>query len=155
MFVVICHSSRKLIHPTRLILTSGKMHHFWEHPLYLSQILRRKTDVTCALLQGHSSTPVRQETVPLILALFSKKKQTPSSCRTDPNFHSCAWGRKGGLLLNTPRSPFEIGISFCFFFNAYLFLRERVRQSMSRGGSERGRHRIQSRFQALSCQHRP
>ncbi|XP_025777991.1 RING finger protein 150 [Puma concolor] len=46
-------------------------------------ILRRKTDVTCALLQGHSSTPVRQETVPLILALFSKKKQTPSSCVED------------------------------------------------------------------------
>ena len=32
--------------------------------------------------------------------------------------------------------------------------RERERESMSRGGAERGQHRIQSRLQALSCQHR-
>ena len=39
-----------------------------------------------------------------------------------------------------------------FFFNIYLFLRD----STSRGGAERerGRHRIGSRLQALSCQHR-
>lgn len=51
-----------------------------------------------ALLQGHSLTPVQQETVLLILALFPNKKRMPSSCRTDPNSHSCPWGRKGGLL---------------------------------------------------------
>ena len=41
-----------------------------------------------------------------------------------------------------------------FFKNAYLFLTQRERQSMSRGGAERGRHRIWNRLQALSCQHR-
>ena len=43
------------------------------------------------------------------------------------------------------------------FFNVYLFLRENRRQSetqsVSWGGTERGRHRIWSRLQALSCQH--
>ena len=44
-----------------------------------------------------------------------------------------------------------------FFFNVYLFLREREteRQSASRGrGHEKGRHIIQSRLQVPSCQHR-
>ena len=41
---------------------------------------------------------------------------------------------------------------FLYFFNVCLFLRER--QSTSRGGAERGRHRIWSKLQALSCQHR-
>ena len=39
-----------------------------------------------------------------------------------------------------------------FFFNVYFWDRER--QSMNGGGSERGRHRIWNRLQALSCQHR-
>ena len=38
------------------------------------------------------------------------------------------------------------------FFLMFLF--EREREKASRGGVERGRHRIQSRLQALSCQHR-
>ena len=49
-----------------------------------------------------------------------------------------------------------------FFFLMFIFgERERQRQSMStggawgsRGGAERGRHRIRSRLQAPSCQHR-
>ena len=48
------------------------------------------------------------------------------------------------LDLSLP-DPFKI-----FFY--CLFLRQR--ESMSREGAERGRHRIQSRLQALSCQHR-
>ena len=40
-------------------------------------------------------------------------------------------------------------------FNVYLFLIERERQSVSGGGAERGKHRIQSKLQALSCHHRP
>ena len=39
-----------------------------------------------------------------------------------------------------------------FFFFKRLF--EGERQSVSRGGAERGAERIQSRLQALSCQHR-
>ena len=39
-------------------------------------------------------------------------------------------------------------------FNLYLFLRERERQSSSRGGAEKEGDRIQSRLQAPSCQHR-
>ena len=39
---------------------------------------------------------------------------------------------------------------FFLFFYVCLFLRE----STSRGGAERGRHRIWSRLHALSCQHR-
>ena len=38
------------------------------------------------------------------------------------------------------------------FFLIYFWDKER--QSMSRGGAERGRHRIRSRLQAPSCQHR-
>ena len=52
--------------------------------------------------------------------------------------------------------------AFCDFFNFYLFLFfltfiyfwHRERQSMNGGGSERGRHRVWNRLQALSCQHR-
>ena len=41
--------------------------------------------------------------------------------------------------------------SIKIFFNIYLFLRDRERQSMSKGGGERHTHRIRSRPQALSC----
>ena len=40
------------------------------------------------------------------------------------------------------------------FFNVYLFLRETETECKCVRGRERGRHRIQSRLQALSCQHR-
>ena len=42
------------------------------------------------------------------------------------------------------------------YFNAYLFLRERERETEHEQGSgrERGRDRIGSRLQALSCRHR-
>ena len=40
------------------------------------------------------------------------------------------------------------------FFNVHLFLRERERECQWGIGRERGRHRIGSRLQALSCQHR-
>ena len=46
-------------------------------------------------------------------------------------------------------------IIFLVFFNAYLFLRERERERKQGRDRERGTHRIQSRLQALSCQHRP
>ena len=36
----------------------------------------------------------------------------------------------------------------------FIYFWDRQRLSMNGGGSERGRHRIWSRFQALSCQHR-
>ena len=41
-----------------------------------------------------------------------------------------------------------------FFFNVYLFLRQRETQHEQGRGRERGKHRIWSRLQALSCQHR-
>ena len=43
-----------------------------------------------------------------------------------------------------------------FFLNIYLFLRDKERRSTSGGGAETERetHRIRSRLQALSCQHR-
>ena len=41
-----------------------------------------------------------------------------------------------------------------FFFVMYIYFWDRERQSMNGGGSERGRHRIWNRLQALSCQHR-
>ena len=43
-------------------------------------------------------------------------------------------------------------ILFNFFFHVYLFLRETEHEQ--RRGRERGRYRIWSRIQALSCQHR-
>ena len=36
----------------------------------------------------------------------------------------------------------------------FIYFWDRERQSMSGGGAERGRHRIQSRLHAPSCQHR-
>ena len=45
------------------------------------------------------------------------------------------------------------GFFCCFFFG--FFLRERERESEQGRGRERWRHRIQSRLQALGCQHRP
>ena len=44
------------------------------------------------------------------------------------------------------------GVFFLIFLFVCLFLRER--ECMSRGGAERGRHRIWSRIQAQRCQHR-
>ena len=41
-----------------------------------------------------------------------------------------------GYKINVQKS-----VAFLFFFNVYLFLRQK-RQSMNWGGSERGRHRI-------------
>ena len=43
-------------------------------------------------------------------------------------------------------------VIFLNFFNVYLFLKERTCKQGR--GRERGTHRIQSRLQALSCQHR-
>ena len=43
--------------------------------------------------------------------------------------------------------------SVLIFFLTFIYFWERERQSMNGGGSERGRHRIQTRLQALSCQH--
>ena len=60
----------------------------------------------------------------------------------------------GGLLLFADKMP-HIFKNFLMF----IYLSERERESPSKGcrqgrGRERGRHRIQSRLQALSCQHR-
>ena len=41
-----------------------------------------------------------------------------------------------------------------FLILIYFWERERERQSVSRGGAETEGHRIQSRLQALSCQHK-
>ena len=41
-----------------------------------------------------------------------------------------------------------------FFFNVYLFLRQTETEHEQGRGRERGRHRIQSRLQLLSFQHR-
>ena len=46
------------------------------------------------------------------------------------------------------------GSFFSFFLNVYLFLRDRETEREQGRNSETGRHRIQSRLQALSCQHR-
>ena len=43
---------------------------------------------------------------------------------------------------------------FFFFLNVSLFMRQRQTEHEWGRDRERGRHRIQSRFQALSCQHR-
>ena len=52
-----------------------------------------------------------------------------------------------------PTEPPRRTCLFAFnFFNVYLFLRGR--QSAGGGGAERGRHRIPSRLQTPSCQHR-
>ena len=39
-------------------------------------------------------------------------------------------------------------------FLTFIYFWDRERQSMNGGGSERGRHRMGNRLQALSCQHR-
>ena len=54
--------------------------------------------------------------------------------------YSCAWG----TLLKIKKN----------FFNVYLFLRQRETEHEWERVRERGRHRIWSRLQALSCQHR-
>ena len=43
---------------------------------------------------------------------------------------------------------------FFLFFLTFIYFWDRERHNMNREGSERRRHRIWSRFQALSCQHR-
>ena len=57
-------------------------------------------------------------------------------------------------------SPNLKSFPLVLFFLMFIYFwkrereRERERERMSRGGAERGRHRIRSRLQALSCQHR-
>ena len=51
-------------------------------------------------------------------------------------------------------NPYNHEPSFYLFFNVHLFLRQRETEHERGRGRERGRHRIWSRFQALSCQHR-
>ena len=58
----------------------------------------------------------------------------------------------GNILLREKRH--NVYIFFNFFLTFIHFLRDTGRQSMSGKGAERGRHRIQSRLQALRCQHR-
>ena len=62
------------------------------------------------------------------------------------------------VSLSPPPPPTHSALGVClnYFFNICLFLRDRERQSMSEGRAERERvgHRIRSRLQALSCQHR-
>ena len=59
--------------------------------------------------------------------------------------------------MSAQETPTDISQSWCkllkkFFFNVYLFLSERHRAWARE--RQRGRHRIGSRLQALSCQHR-
>ena len=63
------------------------------------------------------------------------------------------WENVDRFFFNLFWSYFLFLFLFTYFFNIY-FLRVRERQSTSRAGAERGRHRIGSRLQALSCQHR-
>ena len=53
-----------------------------------------------------------------------------------------------------PVAPVVILLIKKIFFNVHLFLRERDRVQAGEEQRERGRHRIQSRLQSLSCQHR-
>ena len=57
------------------------------------------------------------------------------------------------LILASPHFP-TASVHSVFFFNFYLLLKERDRTWVGEGQRERGRHRIRSRLQSLSCQHR-
>ena len=56
------------------------------------------------------------------------------------------------ILLEKEISPKYI--LFVYYYFLMIFFWETERQSMSGGGADRGRHRIWSRLQALSCQPR-
>ena len=69
------------------------------------------------------------------------------------------WAEVGCLTDWATQAPLGETILFYFLFKKKIFLTfiyfwDRERQSMNEGGSERGRHRIWNRLQALSCQHR-
>ena len=61
------------------------------------------------------------------------------------------WFSRPGI---TQHSFFTVSLFFFNFFNIYLFLRQRETERERGRGKERGRHRIWSRLQALSHQHR-
>ena len=59
------------------------------------------------------------------------------------------------MLPTKPYSDLSL-LQICYFFLIFLmfiYFWDRERPSMNGGGSERGRHRIWNRLQALSCQH--
>ena len=62
------------------------------------------------------------------------------------------------IMLSLPTLPSIMSLcllnTFSFFFNVYSFLRVRETEHERGRGRERGRHRIGSRLQALSSQHR-
>ena len=57
-------------------------------------------------------------------------------------------------ILHRQSSTQALPFFFFKFFLTCIYFWDRERQSMNRGGSERGRHRIRNRLQAPSCQHR-
>ena len=80
-----------------------------------------------------------------------------------PPFRTCSCGDTESLLpVRQPGSGTQHALlrepvcSLWVLFNVYLFLRETDRKTeLEQGrGREWGRHRIRSRLQALSCQHR-
>ena len=70
------------------------------------------------------------------------------------NLKIMTWAAQLTAPLRHSGAPPILHILF-FFFNIYLFSRDRERHSMSRGGGGRERYRIWSRLQALSCQFYP
>ena len=66
------------------------------------------------------------------------------------NSHSLLVRMQNGLAILEDR----LAGFFLIFFNVYLFLRQRETEHEWGRVRERGRHRIRSRLQALSCQHR-
>ena len=66
-------------------------------------------------------------------------------------FHTLTWQLVSSLVFATFPSCHSQR-TFIIFFNVYLFLRERERQSMSRGGAEKEGDRIQSRLHTVSME---
>ena len=67
------------------------------------------------------------------------------------------WAEVGRSTDWATQGPLNFHFIFLFkknFFLTFIYFWDRERQSMNGGGSERGRHRIWNRLQALSSQHR-
>ena len=117
--------------------------------------LRWKADVPACWSRAHSSHPTSFQPVPLIRSFHILSGGLTGSPFTPllPTSHTALW--HGSWDLYQPAwNPSEFLFFLFLFFLKVYFLRKRETEHEQGKGRERGRHRIQSRLQALSCQHR-
>ena len=108
----------------------------------------KRRNILTTLLPLTSNIP---QSLPLAILPRSQTAGKPGKCSPRKGQEIQIWGKTGYL---TSLNVSFFSLSKWIFFNIYFWERQRETECEMGRGRERGRHRIQSRLQALSCQHR-